>query len=167
MKPDLKAEARIPVYPVLVGALGNREKFTFTRTISGQPFSKANSRQKTKDGRFIKSKKALAYCKSFLEQIIYKHGMRLWRKFKIVEEAKGGEPPLFELEDKNSPFKGLVVLACHVYYKTRKPDLDVSLVMDMLEKSGVIGNDRQIWEQHLYRYLDPVNPRVEIILEEI
>lgn len=54
---------------------------------------------------------------------------------------------------------------CTVYYPDRRQDLDVALVADLLQKAGVIENDRQLVEQHLYREVDKDNPRVEIILE--
>jgi len=51
-----------------------------------------------------------------------------------------------------------------VWYQSRRNDLDVSLLMDCLQRCGVIENDRSIREQHLFGYVDPEAPRVEVEL---
>jgi|TARA_R110000751_G_scaffold58751_3_gene123791 Holliday junction resolvase RusA-like endonuclease len=109
----------------------------WTQTIKGEPASKANSRRlvliKGKS-RFIKSKKALDYCKEFESQVV---------------------PPL-------EPICGDVKMAITIWYKTRRPDLDPSLIMDLLQKVGVIENDRQIKEIHAVHQLDREFPRSAI-----
>ncbi len=120
--------------------------------IAGEPSSKANSRrvvvhQKTGRHMFIKSKPAMAYVKSFKEQITRKRASAKNYKEVGVLECK-------------------LVMVCEVYYKTERKDLDVSLICDCLETNGVIKNDRLIREMHLYHYLDKEFPRSEIWLYE-
>jgi Holliday junction resolvase RusA-like endonuclease len=107
-------------------------------TILGEPCSKANSRRlvKSKQGRplFIKSQKALDYVKSFGEQC------------KKIE-------PLCEKD---------VAVEIVIFYSSRRPDLDESLILDCLQ--GLIyKNDRQVKEKHIYwGGVDKANPRAEI-----
>lgn len=112
-------------------------------TIYGNLASKSNTRQlkwhRQPDGSnrpvYIKSKRALKFEKQAALQITGRHRV-------------GFEGPIF--------------MTAVVYYDSRRPDLDVSLLMDILEKAGVYQNDRQIVEQHLYKRLDRNNPRVEV-----
>ena len=53
-----------------------------------------------------------------------------------------------------------------VYYRTERPDLDVSLILDGLQ-GRIYKNDRQVREQHLYHRIDRDNPRAEIIVTPI
>jgi Holliday junction resolvase RusA-like endonuclease len=54
----------------------------------------------------------------------------------------------------------------HIFYASRRPDLDESLILDLMQ--GLIyANDRQVKERHCYWGLDPENPRAEIIIEKI
>jgi Holliday junction resolvase RusA-like endonuclease len=53
------------------------------------------------------------------------------------------------------------------YYPSRRSDLDIAIVMDSLQIAGVIRNDRDIIEQHLFAGVDAKNPRVELTIEEI
>jgi Holliday junction resolvase RusA-like endonuclease len=110
-------------------------------TIYGEPASKANSRRLVTIGgraRFIKSQKALDYVASLREQV---------RPIK----------PLMT---------GDLRMTAHIYYASRRPDLDVSLILDALQGISY-ENDRQIKEQHLHHHLDRENPRAVIILEEM
>jgi len=50
----------------------------------------------------------------------------------------------------------------HVWYPTLKNDLDCALVYDLLQKAGVIANDRYIREKHEFAGIDPANPRVMV-----
>ncbi|HDY67902.1 hypothetical protein LCGC14_3142890 [marine sediment metagenome] len=116
----------------------------YKATIYGQAYSKANRRQlvinkKTKKPMFIKNEKALLYVESFKAQVVWGY----------------------------DTIKCKVALHCKMYYKTQRPDLDESLVMDCLEKAGVIENDRLIREKHIYHFIDKENPRVDIELKEI
>ncbi len=88
--------------------------------------------------RLIKSAKALAFTESFKKQA--KPAKRL--------------------------LQGDVELTCHLYYKSRRPDLDESLVMDCLQGIAY-KNDRQIKIKHIYHHLDRHNPRVECTITEL
>ena len=103
-------------------------------TIKGEPASKANSRRWT--GRlFIKSKKALSYSDAFRLQC----------------------PRLDEL------LEGDVAIEIKIFYASRRPDLDATLILDLLQGYYYV-NDRQVKEQHLYWGLDKENPRAEIAI---
>lgn len=54
-----------------------------------------------------------------------------------------------------------------VWYPSWRQDLDVAIVYDLLQKTGVIYNDRWIREKHEFAEVDKKNPRVEITVEEI
>jgi len=111
-----------------------------TCVIFGEPASKSNSRRLvTIKGRpaFIKSKKALDYLKDFEAQC-----PRI--------------DPLIEQD---------CIANIHIYYRTRRPDLDCSVILDALQ-GKIIKNDRQIKELHLYHGLDRENPRAEISIKK-
>jgi Holliday junction resolvase RusA-like endonuclease len=104
--------------------------------IFGEPASKANSRRAVKIGgvsRLIKSKKALDYSAMFKSQA------------RPID-------PLIESD---------VSVSINIFYASRRPDLDESLILDLLQ--GVLYmNDRQVKEKHIYWGLDKANPRAEI-----
>lgn len=111
--------------------------------IQGEPASKANSRRLVKK-RFgnkvrtisIKSAKALAYEKQFASQCL-----------KL--------DPLIEDD---------VLLYCKVFYASRRPDLDESLIMDGLQ-GVIIKNDRQIKGKIIAHGVDREQPRAHIGLK--
>lgn len=111
--------------------------------ILGEPASKANSRKMVYvRGKplFIKSEKALAYAKAFKQQVL------------AAQLA-------------NVMLDGDVVVHIKIYYASRRPDLDESLILDLLQ--GVAyENDRQVKEKHIYWDLDKDNPRTEIRVEK-
>ncbi len=122
----------------------------FKLTIAGEPCSKANSRKaitNKKTGRmmFIKSKDAFVYEKSFIDQIAR------WR-----------------MNTKNyrdhTQITGDVIFEADIYYKTRRKDLDESLILDCLERAHVYKNDRQVKKKIVTHYLDKDFPRTEIKL---
>ena len=108
-------------------------------TIIGEPASKANSRRLVKIKNrpaFIKSSKALAYEKMFKAQCP-------------------------NLED--VMLEGDLWVDIKIYYATRRPDLDESVILDCMQ--GLIyANDRQVKEKHIYWGLDRENPRSEIVV---
>lgn len=105
--------------------------------IKGEPASKSNSRRWT--GKlFIKSKKALDYSAEFNRQC-----------------------PVFD-----ELMEGDLSVTIKVYYASRRPDLDVTLILDLLQ-GKIYQNDRQVKEQHLYWGLDKENPRAEITVEKL
>lgn len=106
-------------------------------TIYGEPASKANSRRWT--GKyFIKSEKALKYAKAFEDQC----------------------PVLDPLID------GDVRVVLHIWYASRRPDLDESLILDLMQERIYL-NDRAVKERHAYWHLDKENPRSEIVVEQL
>jgi hypothetical protein len=88
----------------------------------------------------IKSKQALAYTESFLKQVPEEH------KQKLGCEQK----PL--------------ALWAHVHYQSNRSDLSVELLKDLLQKAGVISDDRWIKAEFLFGAIDRDNPRVELAL---
>ena len=110
-------------------------------TILGEPSSKANSRRLVFLGgkpRFIKSKKALLYSKDFdLQCLVRKH--------------------MFE-ED--------VSIAIKIYYRSRRPDLDESLILDLLQ-GKVFKNDRSIKAKYVEHGLDKEHPHSVIVISSL
>ena len=108
--------------------------------VYGEPASKANSRRVVRYNnmsRVIKSQKALDYSEQFRQQCT----------------------PLDPMMD------GDLVVTMHIWYASRRPDLDDSLILDLMQ--GLIyKNDRQVRERHLYWHLDPENPRSYITVEK-
>jgi len=108
----------------------------YTATICGEPASKSNSRQLVRFGKrlaSIKSKKARDYVQSFASQA----------------------PKINPLIDTD------VLLFIRIWYASRRPDLDESLIMDCLQ--GVAyKNDRQVKGKLILHGLDKENPRAEI-----
>lgn len=75
-------------------------------------------------------------------------------------------------------FEGPIRMDITMYYQSRRSDLDVSLVQDILQQQvdkktkyvtfeGIYKNDRQIEEIHAYRKLDKENPRVEVTITKM
>jgi len=62
---------------------------------------------------------------------------------------------LFQLEGEK------FYLRAKVYYPNMLRDLDVELLPDLIQKAGIIRNDRAIWRKEYERGLDKENPRVE------
>ena len=107
--------------------------------IFGEPASKANSRRVVRiagQSRLIKSSKALTYSEHFRKQV----------------------RPIDPLITND------VRITMKIYYASRRPDLDESLILDLLQ--GLIYvNDRQVKEKHIYWGLDKECPRAEIIVD--
>lgn len=122
--------------------------------IIGQPYSKANRRRIVKFGERIasvKSKEALRYEADAAKQI----------------------PPAAR-----QMLAGPVCVTLHIFYASERPDLDESVVLDVLQAKykrvgerrelvakGCYLNDRQVREKHVYHHIDRMNPRVEIEIE--
>jgi Holliday junction resolvase RusA-like endonuclease len=105
-------------------------------TIYGEPASKANSRRVVRIGNrvaSIKSEKALNYASMFKRQI----------------------------PDGIVPIEGDVSVSMTIYYASRRPDLDESLILDLLQDAAYL-NDRQVKEKHIFWGLDKENPRTII-----
>ena len=135
--------------------------------ILGQPFSKANSRRivdmpvagtdRTRPAS-IKSKDAIAYERDALQQI------PTWARQML---------------------EGPVRVSIRIFYASERPDLDESVILDVLQAKykkvvdgqgktkrilihrGVYNNDRQVREKHIYHGIDKANPRSEICVEPL
>ena len=106
--------------------------------IEGEPASKANSRRIVRIGNrmaSIKSHKALSYAEAFRLQA-----------------------------PKVEPLTDPVRITLTIYYASRRPDLDESLILDLLQGIAYV-NDRQVREKHIYWGLDPDRPRCHIRVE--
>lgn len=104
--------------------------------IYGEPASKANSRRIVSiqgKPRIIKSKKALDYEKMFAEQC----------------------PVLDNLIEDD------VEVSMTIFYKTRRPDLDESVILDMMQ-GRIYKNDRQVKSKLIRWGLDRETPRAMI-----
>ncbi len=57
----------------------------------------------------------------------------------------------------------------YVYYKSDRPDLDnaLKILLDCLQLSETITNDRLCAEIHAHKFIDKVNPRVVFTIEEL
>jgi Holliday junction resolvase RusA-like endonuclease len=116
---------------------------TLSLKIYGEPCSKANSRKIVKFGSrlaSIKSDKARAYAESFKRQCNVPASRLVWND---------------------------VVVTIRIWYASRRPDLDESLILDLLQ--GVAyENDRQVKEKHIYWMgVDKENPRCEIEVKQL
>jgi len=58
-------------------------------------------------------------------------------------------------------------LTATVYQANLRRDLDIELLCDALQKSGVIANDRAIWDKHSRREIDRENPRTEFVVRPL
>lgn len=124
--------------------------------ILGEPASKANTRKIVSFGTraaVIKSEKARNFERDALKQI----------------------PPTKRLR-----MEGPLRVTMFVYYASQRPDLDESVILDVLQdrysgkgeyrtltQAGVYRNDRQVREKHVYHGIDKENPRAEIIVERL
>lgn len=125
-------------------------------TILGEPASKANSRKLVTIGKrpaFIKSDKAREYEHDALLQI----------------------PPHAKVM-----LDVPVAVTIRIFYATERPDLDESVILDVLQakyvrddrpgakrtlvRRGVYINDRQVREKHIYHAIDRAQPRAEIVV---
>lgn len=61
--------------------------------------------------------------------------------------------------------EGDLAVTMRIHYASRRPDLDESLILDLLQ--GVAyKNDRQVREKHIFWGLDRENPRCEILVQK-
>jgi len=108
--------------------------------VLGEPASKANSRKLVTFGKrpaFIKSQKARDYVAMFDKQC----------------------PSLDELLTND------VLVEILIYYGSRRPDLDESLILDCMQ-DRIYKNDRQVKQKKIYWGLDKENPRSIIRVSE-
>lgn len=121
--------------------LANGRTAPWTRTIYGEPASKANSRRLVLHGnipRVIRSDKARSYADDFAKQC----------------------PTLTPL------FEGDLHVELDIYYASRRPDLDESIILDCLQ-GKVYRNDRQVRVKTVRGFVDPDSPRTVIIVSHV
>lgn len=117
---------------------GGGRQGPWSAIVFGNCASKSNSRQWFGPGMLVKSKRALAFTELFNIQT----------------------KPLSPM------FEGDLHIELSIYYDSRRPDLDESLILDLLQ--GVAyKNDRQIKSKRVRWGLDRNNPRVEITIRPI
>src|SRR5690606_37803242 len=78
--------------------------------------------------------------------------------------------------------EGPVRMTIRIWYASERPDLDESLILDVLQdrwqrnkatgervlvQAGVYRNDRCVREKHVYHAIDRANPRAEIEIEPL
>lgn len=110
----------------------------FTITILGEPASKANSRRLVSirgKPAFIKSAKAAKYSDDFRQQ------------FPMLD-------PMFEQD---------VHVSIDIFYASRRPDLDESLILDLMQ-GRAYSNDRLVKSRTARWGLDVWKPRVVITI---
>lgn len=128
-------------------------------TILGEPASKSNQRKLVSFGdrpALIKSDKARSYERDALRQI----------------------PPAARVR-----LEGPVRVTLRIWYASERPDLDESVILDVLQdqwqkrkkaesekprelrQAGVYRNDRQVREKHVFHAIDRKNPRTEVLVE--
>lgn len=90
----------------------------------------------------IKSKECMEYEKRFFPEI---------------------SPYLHEYR-RNLPIPVPVHLIANVYYRTKRSDLDVNYLMDLLQAIGIIDNDNLVANISAKKEVDRDNPRVEFML---
>lgn len=114
--------------------------------VTGKLMSKSNSRIIRTYGKrimLIKKPEAIRYTESAIRQI------------------QG------QLDETWEQFLNPVRIDITIWYQTKLPDLDVSLIQDVLEKAGVYKNDRQVYELHAFKRFDKENPRLQVIVTEL
>jgi len=115
-------------------SITNNNKIEFV--IEGEPASKANSRKIVNFGKrmgVIKSQKARDYEKIFSYQC----------------------PVLENLIETD------VKVELIIYYSSRRPDLDESVVLDCMQ-GKIYANDRQVKQKYIYWGLDRERPRTHV-----
>jgi Holliday junction resolvase RusA-like endonuclease len=83
--------------------------------------------------------------------------MKSEKALSFVDSVKEQVAPLPEL------LEGELSATIHIWYRTQRPDLDESIILDALE-GLVYKNDRQVREKHVYHAIDKEHPRVRVIL---
>ncbi len=131
-------------------------------TILGEPASKANSREY-----------GLSYMPGTDEKRV-----TIRKSAKAIEYEESAQKQIPSAA--RAMFEGRVRVTMKIFYATERPDLDESVILDVLQARyktvagkricvarGVYINDRQVRERHIYHGIDKANPRAEIIVEPI
>lgn len=122
-------------------------EFVLKFEVLGEPGRKSNQRRivRGKNGApmIIKSEKAMNYQTKFLAQVPAEYKLGLGSK----------EEPL--------------ALRVVTWYKSNRPDISTELIQDLLEKAGVVSNDRWFKAVFCFGNIDSENPRSEIEIYKI
>lgn len=111
------------------------------------------------------------------------HGQLFSKSNSRVFSQRGGKPILFKRKEVldyvegalwelkpqlrgHKPYENPVYLKATIYYRSKRSDLDVSLLQDILEKAGVYLNDRQVYKIECEKRFDKENPRCLIEVDE-
>lgn len=118
--------------------------FLVSLTIPGQLPSLKNRRRifrnrRTGSAVIVKSAEAMSYEQNFLSHVP---------------------------QDKRIRYEGPVSVKVRVWYQSRRSDLSTELLFDLLEKSGIILNDRQVHHVESFKGLDRENPRVHLTVRK-
>lgn len=107
-------------------------------TILGQVPSKSNG-YKIGNNRLYKSKELIEY----------------ENKFKWLLALAKGKP--------SEPIKDKFAIEIAVYFQSNRSDLDnaAKIILDCLQTSGVIENDRLCHKLIMYKFIDKDNPRIQ------
>jgi len=103
-----------------------------------------------------------------------------------IKSEKALIPPIHRVQ-----LTGPVRATLRIFYASERPDLDESIVLDVLQdrykaekltqrqkdagikprrilvQRGVYVNDRQVREKHVYHGIDRTNPRIEVLIEPL
>lgn len=80
------------------------------------------------------------------------------RKYDAVVEKAVAES---DLTGAGLPLEGVLYFKVVVYQADLRRDLDCELLPDLLQKHGVLKNDRSLWHKEYHRKIDKACPRVE------
>lgn len=131
-------------------------------TIFGEPASKSNSRIP----RIVKSKKTGKPYTMFIKSMKANH----YERDALIQIPSAARLML----------EGPVKVTLRIFYASQRPDLDESVVLDVMQakyskanasgerecvRRGCYANDRQVREKHVYHFIDRANPRAEIEVE--
>lgn len=154
-------------------------------TIIGEPASKANSREIVNFPMKCTKCPSCAAAASETDKTCRKCGAPFVRPA-VIKSKKAREYETAALRQLTGVHRvmmtGDVRVKMTIYYASRRPDLDESVVLDVLqakfakavegeprqvERTGVYLNDRQVKDKHIVWALDPNNPRAEIEVEQL
>ncbi len=109
-------------------------------TIKGQVPSKSNG-YRIANNRLFKSKELKEYEWSFC-----------WQVNNITDS-----------------FESKFGITMKIFFQSNRSDLDnaAKVILDCLQTSGIIKNDRNCWQLQMTKEIDKLNPRVEIFIYEI
>jgi hypothetical protein len=126
------------------------EDIIWRGTIQGEPASKANSR------RVVTRKRSL----TSMGQVVKRRRLAIIKSEKALAyvDAARWQLPVFD-----PLFQENVTAYLDIYYASHRPDLDESLVLDVLQ-DRIIKNDRQVRLKIVSWHLDKDNPRTVIAL---